>query len=354
MTRIYLDHAATTPIAPAARAAMANALETWANPSSPHREGRTARAALENARERIGAALGWEHALVFTSGVTDAAAIALGRGTRPVIVSAVEHAAVLGARTDAIVAPVREDGIVDIDALQGLLAGHPGAIVAIQHVNSETGVIQPVDAVQALVAAAGGVLFCDAAQSGGKLALPAADMVAVSAHKLGGPPGIGALLVRDLGLLSPWGQGQERGYRPGTENLPAVLGFAAALEGGSGTEEHAAWRTMLEEALRAEGASVIAGLTPRSPLIGAYAMPGMSAAAQLMRLDALGFAVSAGSACSSGSMRPSHVLAAMRVPEDVAARTIRVSFGWSTTEDEVHRFIAAWIALAREARRRAA
>ena len=356
MTRIYLDHAATTPLAPEAREAVAAGFDLWANPSSPHREGRAARAALEGARARIGAALDWPHALILTAGATESAAIALGRGSRPLIVSAVEHAAVLGARREMVTAPVDADGIVDAAALAALLAEHPGAIVAIQHVNSETGAIQPVAALGTIVMAAGGILFCDAAQSAGRLALPAADLIAISAHKIGGPPGIGALLVRDLGRIEPWGQGQERGYRPGTENLPAALGFAAALEsvGGGWIEERARWRVALEDAMRAEGGLVIAGDAPRSPLIGACAMPGMSAAAQLMRLDALGFAVSAGSACSSGSMRPSHVLAAMGVAGDVAARTIRVSFGRSTREDEVRRFAAAWVTLAREAKNRAA
>ena len=355
MTRTYLDHAATTPLTAAARAVLADALGRWANPSSPHAEGRAARAALEGARGRLATALGWNGTLVFTSGATEAAALALGRTARPVLVAATDHAAVLGARADATLLPVDASGMIELAALEEALAATPGAMVAVQQVNSETGVRQPLTEVAALVTAGRGRLFVDAAQGAGKLPLPVADLVAISGHKLGGPPGIGALLVRDLADLVPHGQGQERGYRPGTENLPGALAYAAAAEEDCGwVEPCGPWRAGLEATIVAEGGEVIGGSSPRSPLIGAYAMPEMSAAAQLMRLDALGFAVSAGSACSSGSMRPSHVLAAMGVPGEVAARTIRVSFGRTTTADEVHRFATGWVRLAHEARARAA
>lgn len=338
LPRIYLDHAATTPILPEARAAIAAAWETWANPSSPHREGRAARAALEEARERIKAALGWTGELIFTGGATEAAAVALRRTTRAVVaVSAVEHLAVLKARDDAVV--------LAVDA-EGLFAGEvpAGALVAVQQVNNETGVIQPIDGLADAVRAAGGILFADCAQGAIKLALPDADMIAISAHKLGGPPGIGALLVRDLALIEPAGQGQEQGYRPGTENLPAILGFAAAIEAAPyRMDAQAGWRGALDGLVRDAGGSVIADAAPRLPLIASYRMPGVSAAAQLMRFDAAGFAVSAGSACSSGSMRGSHVLAAMGV---AAAEVIRVSFGHDTTQAEVAAFGAAWAAMA--------
>jgi cysteine desulfurase len=352
-TRIYLDHAATTPMLPEAMEAMADACSTWANPSSPHREGRAARASLEHARERIKAALGWGGELIFTSGASEAAAIALGRTTMlRVAVSAVEHLAVLGARSDAQILSVDRQGLIGADVPEQ-------ALVAVQQVNSETGVLQPVDLIASEVRARGGLLFADCAQGAGKLALPDADLIAVSAHKFGGPPGIGALLVRHLTSLRAYGQGQEQGYRPGTENMPAVLGFAAAIEamvgqGASWLDEAGGWRAHLDTMVRAAGGNVVADDAPKLPLIASYRMPGVSAAVQLMRFDAAGFAVSAGSACSSGSMKASHVLAALGMDPRVAGEVIRVSFGHSTTSAEVDAFAHAWTIMARDVRARAA
>lgn len=347
--RIYLDHAATTPVLPAAREAMGEALLRWANPSSPHAEGRAARQALEEARARIKAALGWEHALLFTSGASEALALALGRakaGRR--LVSAVEHDALFRAAPDAESIAVGADGRVADDLAP------EGALVAVQAVNNETGVIQPLESLAPRLRQAGALLLADCAQSAGKMPLPAADFIAVSAHKLGGPPGIGALLVRDLGSLEAIG-GQERGYRMGTENLPAVLGFAAAME------DRRAWigraaelRDHLERALVAGGGEVVAVGTPRIPTIGAYRMPGVPAASQLIQFDLAGVAVSAGSACSSGSLKPSHVLAAMGWPEGEAREVIRVSFGATTTRADIYAFVTIWTRLAEDARRRAA
>ncbi|WP_416365658.1 aminotransferase class V-fold PLP-dependent enzyme [Sphingomonas aerolata] len=214
-------------------------------------------------------------------------------------------------------------------------------MIALQSANSETGVLQPPTATPRIA---------DCAQTAGKLPLPDADMIIVSAHKLGGPPGIGALLVRDLGLLDPTG-GQERGYRGGTENLPGALGFAAALEAPRDWfAPLAELRAELDAAILANGGEIVAQASPRIPTIAAYRMPGVGAAAQLIRLDMAGFAVSAGSACSSGSMRPSHVLAAMGYPTDAAAQVVRVSFGWTTTADDVARFAEAWTRIARDIR----
>lgn len=348
--RIYLDHAATTPVVAPARAAMAEALVRWANPSSPHAEGRAARAALEDARARIKAALGWEGALIFTSGASEALAIALGRakaGKR--LISAVEHDAVRRAAPDAFPLPVSADGLVDSSGIDG---GQP--LVAIQSVNNETGVIQPLDEALAIVAEEAGLLLVDCAQSAGKLPLPNADFIALSAHKLGGPPGIGALFVRDLATLEAVG-GQEQGYRAGTENLPAALGFAAALEAAEGWMKRAAGlRERLETALEAAGGEVVARNAPRLPTIGSYRMPGVPSNAQLIAFDLAGIAVSAGSACSSGSIRPSHVLAAMGWPEERAREVVRVSFGLSTSEREIDRFAEVWTVIAARARSRAA
>jgi cysteine desulfurase len=346
--RIYLDHAATSPLRPEAKAAMAEGFRLWANPSSPHAEGRKARQLLEDARERLAQALGLGQGntnfeVIFTSGASEALWIALNRAkVDRRIVSAVEHDAVFRAAPDAEVVPVFDGGF-DPDELPDC----SGALVALQHVNSETGTImQPYKGgtLAAKIRAAGGVLLVDASQSAGKLPLPDADMIVVSAHKFGGPIGIGALLVRDFNLLEPSG-GHERGYRQGTENLPAAMGMAAALQAG-GMErwpttrfDHMAFAHML-----GQSAQIIAP-GAQADHIFAIAHPTMSAQALLIRLDAMGFAVSAGSACSSGTLKKSRVLDAFGVPDDVAARTIRVSLGWSTTPEELERFAEAWASL---------
>ncbi len=318
---------------PEAVAAVMEGMARWANPSSPHAEGRAARRTLEDARARIAAALGWDGEVVLTSGASEALAIAL-RG-HDAVASSVEHDAVLRvAGVDRL--RVGRDGIVDLAALPD------GRRVAVQGANSETGVLQPIDA----VAARSAIVVVDASQSAGKLPLPQADLIVVSAHKLGGPPGIGALLVRDFALLTPSG-GQEQGYRGGTENVPAALGFAAALEAPRDWFERVgALRDRLDTAIRTGGGEVIADASPRITTIAAYRLPGRSAAAQLMRLDSAGFAVSAGSACSSGTLKTSHVLTAMGMDAKAASEVIRVSFGWNTTAEEVEAFAAAWSAMA--------
>lgn len=372
--RIYLDHAATTPILPAAKAAVAEAMERWANPSSPHAEGRAAHAALEDARARIARTLGWTGDLIFTSGASEALTIALGRTDRRVLASAVEHDAVFRAVPGAQVLPMGAKGAVSQDALDEALRSGAPAVVAIQHINSETGVEQPIAALAAQVRESGGLLVCDCSQSAGKIPLPDADMIVVSAHKLGGPPGIGALLVRDRGLLKAVG-GQEFGYRPGTQNLPGALGLAAALEQfeiGVFADDFpdalpmARWLSDIGWSLaeleypigQAGGIYQPARGQGDRPFhcgwILALTIPGMSAAAQLIRFDAAGIAVSAGSACSSGSLKPSPVLKAFGVPEQDAACTIRVSFGWSTTAEEIDHFLETWLDIASDARSRAA
>jgi cysteine desulfurase len=326
--RIYLDHAATSPLRPEARAAMEEGFALWANPSSPHGEGRKAKNALEDARARIKTALKWDDEIIFTSGASEALWIALNRAkaTRR-IVSAVEHDAVLRAASDAEISS--DDSVFDASAL-----------LAVQHVNSETGVINPVSQMREAVGPTGAKLLSDCAQSAGKLELPEADMLVVSAHKLGGPIGIGALFVRDYALLEPMG-GHERGYRQGTENMPAALGFAAALEArewATTPEQRAAFSGELGENLLTFG--------DQTDYIFALAHPSMSAQALLIRLDAMGIAVSAGSACSSGTLKKSRVLDAFGVSDEVAARTIRVSLGWNTTTAELDRFLEAWRSLA--------
>lgn len=332
---LYLDHAATTPLLPAARDALLHGFAIWANPSSPHRPGRAARAALEDARARLKAALHWDGEVIFTSGASEALALAISRCVQPLAgVSVVEHEAVLRHAGDA--ARIVVDGLGLVDPAACALPG----LVAVQQVNNETGVMQPLEAVAAAVRGAGGLLLADAAQGAGKLALPDADMIALSAHKFGGPIGVGALLVRDWALLQPTG-GQERGYRGGTENLPGVLAMVASLEAGADWLDRAVQlRDRLDSAITAAGGISIAEGTARVPSIAAYRMPGKSANAQLIRFDGMGIAVSAGSACSSGSLRTSHVLEAMGIAG--ANEVIRVSIGRETTEADIDRFIAAW------------
>ena len=349
--RLYLDHAATTAMTDAARAAVADAMGRWANPSSPHAEGRAAKAALERARGAILAAYGWPGELLFTSGASESLAIALTRATRARrLVSAVEHDAVLRAAGTAATIPVDAAGLVDPATLDD--AGD--TLVAVQWANSETGVRQPLRAIANRVHAAGGLLLVDAAQmpAGDDLA-DLADLVAISAHKRGGPPGVGALLVRDLAMLTPTG-GQERGYRAGTENLPAILGYAAVLGDPEPVAYWAALRERLDDAIRRSGGIVVAQGSLRHPAIGSYRLPGMAATAQLIRLDLAGIAVSAGSACASGSMKPSHVLRAMGWSEEATREVVRVSFGRMTREADVDRFVTAWREMARAARRLAA
>lgn len=333
--RIYLDHAATTPLLPEARDAWLQGASIWANPSSPHAEGRAARAALEDARARVKAALNWGGEVVFTSGASEALALAIGRSKAPLCaVSPVEHDAVL--RLAGGVPRLDVDACGRVDASRAAVSG----LVAVQQVNSETGVLQDLPAIAEAVRSAGGVLLADCAQGAGKRALPDADLIVLSAHKFGGPIGVGALLVRDWNLLHPTG-GQERGYRAGTENLPGVLAMAAALEAGEAwTIEAARLRGVLEQAIVQAGGEVVAARAARSETIGSYRMPGKSANAQLIRFDAMGIAVSAGSACSSGSLKTSHVLQAMAYPHP--SEVIRVSIGRETTQAHIDRFAAAW------------
>lgn len=351
-SRIYLDHAATSPLRPEALAAMEEGFAIWANPSSPHAEGRKAKQALEDARERVKRALGWNGEVIFTSGASEALWIALNRAkVKRRIVSAVEHDAVFRAAPDAEVVPVlprhfaraigtppsEQPGNLNL----GLLPDCDGAIVAVQHVNSETGKLQPIPEIVQHVRQRNGLVLCDCSQSAGKIDLPDADMIVISAHKFGGPIGIGALLVRDYNLLEPIG-GHERGYRQGTENLPDVLGMASALECPSFVGLSAIELTEASEIVEGD-LIMLAGAW--APHIFAIGHPTLSAQALLIRLDAMGFAVSAGSACSSGTLKKSRVLDAFGVPDDVAARTIRVSLGWNTTAAELEAFAEAWNSL---------
>lgn len=340
--RIYLDHASTTPVISAALVALARGFDGWGNPNSPHAEGRGSRSLLEEARETIREALGWRHDVIFTSGASESVEIA-GRCATPAgrIHGSTEHAIVphaMGPRS--IVLPVDTNGLIDETALAEALA-KGSALVAIQQVNNETGVIQPLDRLYPMIRDAGSLLLADCAQGASKIPLPDADFIAICGHKLGGPPGIGALLVKDLATLNACGGGQEKGYRRGTQDMPSALSFGAALAAKPyDMSRMKVLRERVEKGVKAVGGFIIAEDAPRVPTIGAIALPGGTSASMLVQLDLAGIAVSAGSACSSGKAKASHVLAAMNLPDEVSAGFLRLSFGPDTSDADIDAFLA--------------
>jgi cysteine desulfurase len=358
---IYLDHNATAPVKPAAAAAMAAALKEFGNPSSVHRFGRLARRKVEEARERIAALVGAAPAaLVFTSGGSEANALALAAaGARPTLVGSTEHDSVVKAAPQARAVPVLPSGVTDLDALRLLLKDSQGPFVSIMLANNETGVLQPTPEIARLVHEAGGLLHVDAAQAIGRLAVDmaalGADLLTVSAHKMGGPQGVGALAVSDRLAPSPIvrGGGQERGWRAGTENVPGIVGFAAAAEEAAAdlarVEDLRGLRDGLERRVRslAPGARAFGAEVPRLANTSCLLMPGAASETQVVAFDLAGIAVSAGSACSSGRVRRSAVLDAMGVAPQEAECAIRVSLGWSTTAEDVDRFVECWLRLFR-------
>ena len=362
----YLDWNATAPLRPEAATAMSEALYCWGNPSSVHRRGQAARRTIERAREAVASLLGAADpsGVVFVSGGTEANHLALlGAGCDRVLVSAVEHDSVRYAVSAAEIIPVGPDGILSLDALNRLLAANSRrALVSVMYANNETGVIQPVADIAAAARRHGAMFHCDAVQAAGKLALDAgaigADLVTLSAHKIGGPPGIGALVVTGGIDLVPLfrGGGQEHRRRAGTENLPGIAGFAAAAAAAAAQiavyDRVAALRDELEARIAAIApeAVVIGAAGSRLPNTSAIATPGIPAETQVVALDLDGVMVSAGAACSSGKIGPSHVLGAMEVAPEIAASTIRVSFGWSSNEAEIDHFLRAWTALYRRRR----
>jgi cysteine desulfurase len=369
MTRreTYLDWNATAPLRPEAEAAVAAALARCGNPSSVHRWGRAARHGVERAREAVAALVGAApDRVVFVSGGTEANHLALlGAGRQRVLVSAVEHNSVLEAVPGAERAAVDGDGIIDLARLEHQLAADPRpAIVSVMLANNETGIIQPAAEISRIVRAHRALFHCDAVQAAGKFPLAAADigadLISLSAHKLGGPMGIGVLVVTGNAEPSALirGGGQERGRRAGSENLPGIAGFAAAAEAAdAGIGDYQRVRE-LRDGLEAAAIAAVpdalvigAGVT-RLPNTTALALPGISAETQVIALDLDGIMVSAGAACSSGKVGPSHVLAAMGVAPDIAAGTIRVSLGWTTTEADIAHFLEAWTRLHRRIWRR--
>ena len=363
---VYLDHNATTAVRPEAIAAMTAVMSKVGNPSSIHAAGRAARAVMEQAREDVAALIaGPASTVVFTSGGTEANAIAIesavAAGARRLIVGAVEHASVqetsrtLGVAVEVL--PVSASGQADLSWLAERLRrwdatdGKP--FVALMLANNETGVIQPVAEAAELVRAADGWLHVDAVQAGGKIAIDSralgADTLSISAHKIGGPQGVGALTFGPRATLSrrQHGGGQERGRRGGTENLPGIAGFgAAAREARAGLAaftRQSALRDAAAERLKAVGAVVMGEAAPRLPNTLCIATAGYTSDLQVMNLDLAGVMVSAGAACSSGKVKASPVLSAMG-QGDLASCAIRVSGGWNSTAGDWEAFVDAWLA----------
>jgi cysteine desulfurase len=298
---------------------------------------------LEEARATIADVLGWRHDVIFSSGASEAIEITARRARIARRAHGATEHAIVGHTMgpDSRIIPVDRDGLIDEAAL-GVVLADGAALIAIQHVNNETGVIQPIERLVTMIREAGSLSLVDCAQSAGKLPLPDADFLAACAHKLGGPPGVGVLLVRDLGTLDAVG-GQEKGYRRGTQDAPNALAFAAALKARPyDMGRLAALRARLEDEIKAAGGVVVAEAAARIATIGAYAMPGVASESQLVQFDLAGIAVSAGSACSSGAMKASHVLAAMETPAEVASSFLRISFGSSTSNSDIDRFLGEW------------
>ena len=366
--RVYLDWNATTPLRPEARAAMVAAWDLSGNPSSVHAEGRRARRLMEDARAAVAGAVGaLPRNVVFTSGGTEANALALvpglhrGAGQRAarLLVSAIEHVSVLeGGRFPAdAVGKIRvtRSGVVDLDHLRELLASGPPALVSVMAANNETGALQPVADAAGLVHEAGGLLHVDAIQALGKIAFNingvGADLATFSGHKIGGPKGVGALVVAEgLAGLEPVlrGGGQELGRRAGTENVAGIAGFGAAVKAAlqalpEDAERMASLRDRLENGLRGiAGATIFVDDVKRLPNTVLFTAPGLKAETAVIGFDLEGVAVSSGSACSSGKVQPSHVLSAMGYDATVAQGAVRLSLGWSTEPDDINRALEAW------------
>ncbi|MDQ0305232.1 cysteine desulfurase family protein [Ancylobacter polymorphus] len=367
--RTYLDHNATSQVRPEAREALLAALDATGNCSSVHAEGRAARGTMDAARARVAALVGASPAgVVFTSSGTEADVLALTpdyrRGETPLVfdallVSAVEHAAVLRghrfAPEQVEVLPVDARGRLRLDGLDAALARHAAAgrrvLLSLMVANNETGVLQPVAEAARRAHEQGALVHTDAVQAAGRIPLSMSalgvDLMSVSAHKLGGSPGAGALILAEPDLRPApliGGGAQERGRRAGSENVPAIAAFGAAAErAGASVDADGVringLRERLEDALRCEFPELVllVGDVDRLPNTSCFALPGVPAETTVIALDLAGLAVSAGAACSSGKVAASHVLGAMGVPERIARSAFRLSFGWSSGEEDVDR-----------------
>jgi len=369
--RTYFDWNASAPLRDEARIAMVNALELTGNASSVHAEGRAVRRLVEEARSRVANLVGSEAKhVIFTSGATEANVMALTpalefggrRSLRDrLFVSAVEHPSVRSggrfAAEDIEYLPVNDDGVVDLPVIARALERAERPLVSVMLANNETGVVQPIAKVAEIVHAAGGVLHVDAVQGPGRVACDiaalGADLMSISSHKLGGPQGVGALVTRrDIHIAEPLvrGGGQERGQRAGTENVAAIAGFGAAAGATNlaEIERVALLRAQLDEGITAitPEAVIFGADAPRLPNTTLFAVPGLKAETAIIAFDLNGIAVSSGAACSSGKVQASSVLMAMGADSGLARGAVRLSLGWSTTENEVHEFLKTWKVLA--------
>jgi cysteine desulfurase len=361
---VYLDYNATAPVRPEVVRGMVDRLAEPGNPSSVHNFGRAARAAIDQARVRVAALVGATPGrVVFTSGGTEANNLALhGSDVGRRLVSAVEHVSVGDAAAACAggseVVPVDAEGRVDAAALDALLsAGDGPGLLCVMAANNETGVIQPVAELAARAREAGLRVHCDAVQAAGRMALDmkalGVDSLALSAHKIGGPTGVGALVLGEGAEPEPLivGGGQERGLRAGTENVTGIVGFGIAAELACAELERmaevAALRDSVEHRLRAvcSELAIFGAGAPRLANTSCLAMPGLANETQIMAFDLEGIALSAGSACSSGKVGPSHVLAAMGIAPELADEAIRMSLGWASTQADTDRFVDVWRAL---------
>jgi cysteine desulfurase len=387
--RVYLDHNASSPLRPEARDAMTAALNLVGNPSSVHAEGRRARALIEDAREKVAALCGVAPGrVIFTSGGSEANAMALSPGwfarSQPqkeapkAFLSSIEHPSVAqggrfaAERVERL--PVTADGVLDLGEARRRLQSHGEAsggapfLVSLMLANNETGAIQPVAELAAIAHELGGLLHTDAVQAAGKIPLgpiapgagagrSAADLMSLSAHKIGGPMGAGALVVVNEALhdAEPLlrGGGQERGSRAGTENLLGIVGFGAAAEACvaravTPADGESARIQGLRDCLEAEllrispEAVIFARNVARTPNTTCVAVAGMRAETTVIAFDLKGIAISAGSACASGKVRSSHVLEAMAAAPSLTLAALRVSLGWSATSEDVAQFLQVW------------
>lgn len=355
----YLDYNATAPLKPQVIEATSAVLAETGNASSVHGFGRNARKRVEESREAVAALAGASpQGVVFTSGGTEANALALNGTGRPVLASAVEHDCVLAWTEENNRLPVDPQGRLDVNALEERLSvTEQPVLVSLQLANNETGVIQPITEVAKLVHAAGGLLHCDAVQAPGKITVSmenlGCDLMSLSAHKFGGPQGVGALVLRPGLAIEPFlkGGGQEQRRRAGTENVAAIAGFGAAarlaVDSLAEAGDWAVWRDAFERDLLAmePETSIFGSNAPRLPQTSCFAVPALSAETLLMALDLEGFALSSGSACSSGKVGRSHVLAAMGVAPEPAKRALRLSFGWNTRSEDLSAVLNALITI---------
>ena len=361
---VYLDYNATAPIRPAVIETVAEHMAMVGNASSVHGAGRGARDVIETARKQVASLVGAQSKQVtFTSGGTESNNIAiLGGNYERVLVGAGEHPSVLGVHPDAVIIPTLPTGVIDRDALDKLLTDGKGknTLVCIMHANNETGVINPIQDISLQCVLAGAKLHVDAIQSAGKMPVDFLMMgvhsMSLSAHKIGGPQGVGALIADPaMNLRSIHkGGGQEQGTRAGTENVAGIAGMGMACrlaeqdlqEGKSAQLQHL--RDHMESEILAKigtHITIVGADAERTPHTSCIIANGVPATTQLMNLDLAGIMVSSGSACSSGSVKPSHVLMAMGYDTDTAGCAIRISLGWDTTPAHMDTFLNAYIPL---------